>query len=65
MREALLLWLHSFLPSASPVNRFERMRACAGALFGMVLTAAASYLLLGQSTAAVWLIAPMGASAEA
>ncbi|MES2072128.1 MAG: HPP family protein [Pseudomonadota bacterium] len=63
MREALLLWLHSFLPSASAVNRFERMRACAGALFGMVLTAAVSYLLLGQGTAAIWLIAPMGASA--
>ncbi|MFZ6645186.1 HPP family protein [Undibacterium sp. TJN25] len=63
MKEALLLWLHSFLPSASPVDRFERMRACTGALFGMVLTAAISYLLLGHDPAAVWLIAPMGASA--
>ncbi|MES2102956.1 MAG: HPP family protein [Pseudomonadota bacterium] len=63
MKEPLLQWLHSFLPSASPVNRFERMRACAGALFGMVLTAASSYLMLGQGNAAVWLIAPMGASA--
>ncbi|GGC60153.1 HPP family protein [Undibacterium terreum] len=63
MKEPLLQWLHSFLPSASPVNRFERMRACAGALFGMVLTAIVSYMLLGRDPAAIWLIAPMGASA--
>jgi CBS domain-containing membrane protein len=55
-------WLRSFLPGPSQVDRFERMRACAGALFGLALCGAASYWLLGGQ-ATPWLIAPMGASA--
>jgi CBS domain-containing membrane protein len=39
------------------------MRACTGALFGIVLTASCSYLLLGNTPGAIWLVAPMGASA--
>jgi CBS domain-containing membrane protein len=39
------------------------MRACTGALFGIVLTGLSSYLLLGNSPGTVWMIAPMGASA--
>ena len=56
-------WLVSVFPKSGSVDRFERMRACTGALFGIVLTGAVSTLLLGKTPGAVWLIAPMGASA--
>lgn len=39
------------------------MRACVGALFGLILTGALSYGFLGKSSATAYLIAPMGASA--
>jgi len=38
------------------------MRACIGALFGIVLAGLCSYLLLGNTPDSIWLIAPMGAS---
>jgi CBS domain-containing membrane protein len=44
-------------------GRAEQMRACVGALFGLILTGALSYLLLEQGSAAAYLIAPIGASA--
>lgn len=50
-------------PASSSIDRFEKMRACTGAVFGIVLTAMCSYQLLGTTPDAVWLIAPMGASA--
>jgi len=56
-------WLRSFLPASSTVDRFERMRSCAGALFGIALTGAISYLFIGDPVISLWLIAPMGASA--
>ncbi len=56
-------WLLSVFPKPGSVDRFERMRACTGALFGIVLTGAVSTFLLGSTPGAVWLIAPMGASA--
>lgn len=56
-------WLRSFLPAPSSVDRFERMRSCAGALFGIALTGAISFAIVGDAATAVWLIAPMGASA--
>ncbi|HWU99405.1 MAG TPA: HPP family protein [Oxalicibacterium sp.] len=62
MSQSQLQWLARFLPTQSFVDRYERMRACAGALFGIVLTGAFSYLILGQDIHAAWLIAPMGAS---
>lgn len=55
--------LSAFLPNPSTVDRFERMRACAGALFGIVLTGMCSRLILGTTTDSFWLLAPMGASA--
>ena len=58
-----LLWLMRFIPTASTVDRFERMRSTVGALFGLVVAGASSFLLLGSSPAAIWLVAPMGASA--
>ncbi|MDY7546819.1 HPP family protein [Glaciimonas sp. CA11.2] len=57
------IWLWDILTRFDGVDRFERMRACSGALIGITLTGACSYLMLGNSSAALWLIAPMGASA--
>jgi len=56
-------WLRSFLPAQPTVDKFERMRSCAGALFGIVLTGAITYLYIGDAGATAWLVAPMGASA--
>src|SRR5262245_42146703 len=58
-----LNWLRSFFPAASTVDRFERMRSCAGSLFGIALTGGISYYCIGDLGATAWLIAPMGASA--
>ena len=63
MRDSILLWSRSFLPQRTAVDRFERMRACAGALFGILIAGLLSYLLLPAGYNSVWLIAPMGASA--
>src|SRR5690606_37646617 len=56
-------WLRSFLPYQPMADRFERMRSCAGALFGVALTGAISYGIIGDVGATAWLVAPMGASA--
>ena len=63
MRDEFVNWLRGFVPPPGAVNRFERMRGCAGALFGLVLTGLIGRLTLGQVPGAAWLIAPMGASA--
>src|SRR5450830_503328 len=63
MRDSILQWLRSFVPQRSAVDRFERMRASVGALFGILLTGLLSLSILPHETATVWLIAPMGASA--
>ncbi|WP_050476962.1 HPP family protein [Herbaspirillum rhizosphaerae] len=62
MRDFILQWLESFIPQKAAVDRFERMRASVGALFGILLTGLLSVSVLPHE-AAVWLIAPMGASA--
>ena len=54
-------WLHNLLPAKPTVTLAEQLRASAGALAALALAAALSILWLGN--AAVWLIAPMGASA--
>ncbi|MGZ3253432.1 MAG: HPP family protein [Burkholderiaceae bacterium] len=56
-------WLVRFLPQPNTAGGFEQMRACAGALFGLMLTGLLSYSLLGRASATAYLIAPMGASA--
>ena len=61
--QSLKAWLRSFLPAPSSVDRFERMRSCAGALFGVALTGVISYAFIGDVASTIWLIAPMGASA--
>lgn len=62
MNQSVLQWLARFRPTQSYIDRYERMRASAGALFGIVLTGACTYLVLGSNIHAAWLIAPMGAS---
>jgi CBS domain-containing membrane protein len=63
MQDNIANWLRSFVPPPGTVDRFERMRSCAGALFGLILTGLISRLTLGETVGAAWMIAPMGASA--
>lgn len=59
-------WIQGFLPVPMPVDRFERMRACAGALIGILMTGIFTALVLGEhevTGSLPLLIAPMGASA--
>lgn len=58
-----LALLSGLLPKLNLGDRAEQMRACAGALFGLVVTGLASTLLVGHPPGAIYLIAPMGASA--
>ena len=56
-------WLLSLLPAKTSVSRAELVRSCAGALLGILMTGLVSAQVLGPTAAAVWLMAPMGASA--
>lgn len=56
-------WLHTLLPDAFLVDRYEGLRTCCGALIGILITGLVSYMLVGRSMALPFLIAPMGASA--
>lgn len=63
IHHALPEHLRIFFPASGPVDRFERMRAAAGALFGLVITGYCTFFILGaDSPSALWLLAPMGAS---
>lgn len=55
--------LNRFLPAPLAINGIERLRACSGALLGIVITALVSRHALGAGAALPFLIAPMGASA--
>lgn len=55
--------LRAFLPVRTAVSGRERLRSCVGALIGIAVTGLVSALLLASAPSAVWLIAPMGASA--
>ena len=63
MPDSILQWFKSFIPAPVNVDRFERMRSCAGSLFGILLVGLASIALLPRELGTIWLIAPMGASA--
>lgn len=63
MPDSILQWFKSFIPVKSNVDRFERMRSCAGSLFGILLVGLVSYAILPRDAHTIWLIAPMGASA--
>jgi len=56
-------WLRAFGPGPVTVDGKERLRACGGALLGILLTGLATRLLLGPGSGLPLLIAPMGASA--
>ncbi|UTY56784.1 HPP family protein [Massilia sp. erpn] len=53
--------LERWLPLPHTASLSERLRACTGAMLGLLLTAVCSHWLLGD--AALYLVAPMGASA--
>jgi CBS domain-containing membrane protein len=63
MSDRTLQWLRAFVPQRNTVPRPERMRAVAGALIGLLLTAGLSQLLVGGAGLPLALVAPMGASA--
>jgi CBS domain-containing membrane protein len=57
-------WLRSFVPQPNTVPRTERMRAVAGALVGLFVTAILSEMVAaGSGVGPLMLVAPMGASA--
>lgn len=57
-------WMRSFVPQPNTVPRAERMRAVAGALVGLFVTAILSDMLTaGSGIVPLALVAPMGASA--
>lgn len=58
-----LAWLRHFRPAPAATDARERLRACVGALLGIALSGGISAWVLGPSAAALWLMAPMGASA--
>lgn len=60
---ALWSWMKTFLPARVRINGKERLRACCGALFGLLLTGLVTQMALGGGSVAPLLIAPMGASA--
>lgn len=55
-------FLKRLLPAPGRIDRFEKMRASTGALFGLVLTGLVTHALLPDTLSAAMLIAPMGAS---
>ena len=56
-------WWQSLLPPKASVSQRERFRASLGALLGILLTGIVSARVSGSSVTALWLMAPMGASA--
>lgn len=60
---AVLAWLKTFVPEPVTVNGNEQLRACCGALLGILITGLATRLALGPAVSVPMLIAPMGASA--
>jgi CBS domain-containing membrane protein len=56
-------WLYQFLPAPIAVSNTEQLRACCGALLGILLTSVLTRLILGSNDGLPLLVAPMGASA--
>jgi CBS domain-containing membrane protein len=56
-------WLRAFLPGTMAINSTERWRSVVGATVGIVTTAVLSRWFAGSDPSAVWLVAPLGASA--
>lgn len=55
-------WLRGFVPQPVSANRVERLRACLGALLGVLITGFACRALTGPGSHLPLLIAPIGAS---
>jgi len=55
--------IKALIPAPVTANSTERLRACAGALLGILLTGLITRAVLGSTSALPLLIAPMGASA--
>ena len=53
----------NWLPGPSNVSRPEQLRAAAGALYGLLITALFAHYLLARTGTSIFMIAPMGASA--
>ena len=53
----------NWLPGPSNVSRPEQLRAAAGALCGLLITALFAHYLLARTGTSIFMIAPMGASA--
>ncbi|OEZ60062.1 HPP family protein [Duganella sp. HH105] len=56
-------FLDRWLPSPITAGRREQLRAAAGALLGLFITALLSHLLLAPVGTAIFMVAPIGASA--
>ncbi|MES2635856.1 MAG: HPP family protein [Pseudomonadota bacterium] len=56
-------WIKGFAPEPISVNYVERLRACFGALIGILLTGLLTCWMEGNADSIPYLIAPMGASA--
>lgn len=56
-------WIKGFSPEPISINYKERLRACTGALVGILLTGSVTYLIEGSAETLPYLIAPLGASA--
>ena len=56
-------FLARWLPQPNNGSRREQLRACAGAICGLLLTGVTCHFLLAPNSASIYLIAPMGASA--
>lgn len=56
-------FLARWLPQPNNGSRREQLRACAGAICGLLLTGITCHFLLAPDSASIYLIAPMGASA--
>ena len=56
-------WARAWLPGRTGVNARERWRALAGAALGIAFAGLVCRLLADSAGSAVWLIAPLGASA--
>ncbi|WP_406625280.1 HPP family protein [Acidovorax sp. SDU_ACID1] len=70
IRAQVLSFLRALWPAAQPINAKEKWRACCGAVLGIVMAAVGSQWMMadaaiahGHTMLALWLVAPMGASA--
>lgn len=59
----LTSWIQTAIPELPELGTRQKLRACLGAVFGILITAAISTLITPTEEGRLWLIAPMGASA--